>query len=58
MMSAMKPVTTAVIPIAVPVLWVVCVMSAESKMNNYAYNDKLMSPGVGQNTSCAVGDFA
>ena len=40
--------TTAVIPIAVPVLWVVCVMSAKSKMDNYAHNDKLMRPGIGQ----------
>ena len=57
-MSTMKPVTTAVIPITVPVLWVVCAISAEKKLNKYPYNDKLMRPGVGQNISCAVGDFA
>ena len=51
--------TTAVIPIAVPVLWVVCAMSAKSKMDNYAHNDKLIRPGIGHaNTSHAVGDFA
>ena len=54
----MKPVTTAVIPMTAPVLGVVCAMSAESKTNNnyYTDNDKLMRPGIGQNTFCAVGD--